>query len=253
MFPITLALMLALPPATHSPLPLIIGFPIMLSSLFGLLFAVLARPRNQGSLQYLWQSNDVSAIGPLLESVRLLLPEVTKRADSALLRLLPRIETEHIDLLTPYQRRRLRAYVGAERDLEPNYSALKLEGIGAGQIEAARAAHKQRAECRRSSALAVVRALLIAGTNEDIPLVARLADGHGVAFEDVELIGEANACLCELLSRREIRERDATYLRAALKPAASGDTLLRAGTSQTETTSEHLLKASTPPLNPPKP
>ena len=80
-----------------------------------------------------------------------------------------------------------------------------------------------------------------------------MADGHGIAFESAELIGEAKACLAALLLQRERQNGDASYLRAAARPDATGDNLLRAEFAPPETDSVQLLRAVSPPSNPLQP
>lgn len=114
----------------HSPLasamPMFM-FLLIVGTMLGLLAGMLMRPTRHNALYSLLQMNDPRAIGPLLEAMRIMIPDIAAQAGVALIRLLPTLEPEHAILLTPLHRRYLRGLIEGDapkRAVNPSVSSL---------------------------------------------------------------------------------------------------------------------------------
>ena len=100
-------------PATMTPLSAHLMVDPLFFGALGLLVSYLMRPTRRNPLNYLWDAQDVEAIGPLAESMQMALPEISMKAIPALLRLLSRVNEQNAPHLTLYQRTCLHKILGS--------------------------------------------------------------------------------------------------------------------------------------------
>lgn len=204
------------------------SFLVVLGGLLGLLAGMLMRPTRRNALNSLLQTDNVRAVGPLLEATQMMIPEISTRATSALIRLLPRLREEHADLLTPLQRNYLRSLIAedASKRAGPTTAALgqvvgNLSGVPSVIAGATSFFGANRFLGCHSEALsvAVVQAMAYIGDGKDLELVQRIAANP---VQQAALQSRSR-----LESRiKNLTARD-THLRAAPAPAASAEELVR--------------------------
>ncbi len=183
-----------------------------------LVTAAAATKAQKQAAKTLAQFEDLRIVGPLAEVLELLDKDTAAIAESALIRLLPRLQASDAHLLSEEQRKAL-------------CRALK----------------------RKNAALviATLKALMQIGDAEALPYVEKLAQGEGLTARDPAVCQEAQDCLPFLRLRAEQEHARQTLLRAAgptvetradtlLRPASGGavqidpQQLLRASTSETD-------------------
>ncbi len=218
-------------------------FLIVPASLFGMIAGILMRPTRRNAINTLWVTDNVQAIGPLLDATGMLMPDVKARAIRALIPLLTRVRAEDVVPLTGSQRARMRRLLGTVPIDQPNYQAQETEGIPKPQIETMQAEFQKTIDHVREFALAALHALTEIGTGQDVATVQQLAFGNGLARNDPQVHAAARACLPILLARAEEERSSSTYLRAAEQPTAHPDVLLRPAAAATVTDPQQLLRA----------
>lgn len=159
---------------------------LIVSSLLGLLVGMLMRPSNRNALNSLLETDDVRAIGPLLEAMQMMIPAITGRAAGALIRLLHNVRGEHAELLTPLQRRYLRSLIAGDAPKRASNSAVAtavhLSGaLNLVPVDAVKAsispftANKFMGFRSEALSVAVVEALAYIGDSADLELIQRIA------------------------------------------------------------------------------
>jgi hypothetical protein len=216
---------------------------IVPASLVGVIAGILMRPTRRNAINTLWVTDNVQAIGPLLDATGMLMPDVKAQAIRALIPLLTRVRAKDVVSLTGPQQACLRRLLGVAPIDQPNDQALETEGIPKPQIETMQAEFQKTIDHVREFALAALHALTEIGTGQDVATVQRLASGNGLARNDPQVHAAARACLPILQARAEEERSSSTYLRAAEPPTACPDVLLRPATAATITDPQQLLRA----------
>jgi hypothetical protein len=217
--------------AQRGPAIPVMSFLLVIGSLLGLLMGMLMRPSQRNALNSLLQTDDVRAVGPLLEAMQMMIPAITGKAADALIRLLPSLREEHATLLTPLQKRYLRSLIVADAPRRPANPALSTvvqlsSTLNLLPIDAVNAsvspftANKFMGYHSEPLSVAVVQALAYIGDNNDLELIQRIAANP---------VQQAALRAQSLLESRikSLNERE-THLRVASVPSASPDELRRA-------------------------
>jgi hypothetical protein len=187
----------------------------LVGSLVGLIVGGMAATQGQkNASMILAQFDDVRAVGPLAAAREFGDKNLRAVCDTALIRLLPRLQANHADLLNEDQRTCLRhALYGKDTGLT----------------------------------LAILKGLEQVGNADDLPSVEGLARGEGHAALNMRVQNAAKDCLIYLRPRAEEERARPTLLRASIASATAPDTLLRPAEGVPAADPQQLLRAGTTP------
>ena len=212
----------------------LIVFPLFAGSI-GLLAGILMRPMRRNPLNSLFESQDVQAIGPLAETMQMLLPEMAARAVPALLRLLPLVNEQNLPPLTAYQRtclHRLLGNIGLPEEGAAPFADEVLSAVGASlaPLKVVQGLAKGTVAFNPQLADAILYAYLYMGNADDLHVVRRLA--RPAAQSHTQTVGAAGlsktaAEILPLLEERVKQENvQAELLRGASAPMPGASALL---------------------------
>lgn len=183
LFPLSFVCMSLINFIPHNMTFMMLGFLMLMGSLFGLLAGILMRPLRNNPVHLLWESENVEAVGSLLEATQMLLPEIKFKALEGLVRLLPRMQASEADLLTSDQRNCLRHLLIANPIEQPHYPSLSLEGIPFQQIETMQKLFADRISQQRDLALGILHVFAHIGAGKEISLVSEVGAGRRTGAE----------------------------------------------------------------------
>lgn len=175
------------------------------------------RKQCMGPMKELAHTDDVRAVGQLVEMFEILKQPDQTFAKTALIRLFPRLKMEDAPLLEESQRAVLRRYLAG--------SSVLFVGREPDLI------------------VAILKAYEQVGDGNDLLVVEKLAHGKGLGADN-RVQAAALACLPHLQQRIEQIQNPQTLLRASSNSEAPAETLLRAAEGNPEGDPEELLRAS---------
>lgn len=174
--------------------------------------AAVSQSQKRG-VSVLAQFDDVRAVGPLVDSLKYQDRTVTKTAEAALTRVLPKLRASDAEMLNDNQRDALTGYLRLEK-------------------------------CAKQKALilAILKAYEQVGDGRALPFVRNLAapDPAWMAFRAVTLA--ARECLPYLEARAEKERQAQTLLRAVENPVSDSEILLRPASGVSSLDQELLLR-----------
>jgi hypothetical protein len=186
--------------------------------------AAASKPHKEAASK-LAQTDDLRAVGPLVDSWDIEDKHVREVVEPALIRLLPQMKASDAGLLNAEQRDRLNRI-------------LKYK-------------HIRRNRWTRHAALvvAILRAYQQVGDSKALQAVQRLADGEGFGAREQGIREAAEACLPFLRLRAEQELAAGTLLRAAAASDTPSNVLLRPAQGVGSTPPQQLLRPSEPSEN----
>jgi hypothetical protein len=192
---------------------------------------VKPRKKYRPLAQTLVDLNDIRAIGPLIDALKVEDKQCHAIAKEGLIQLLPRLQPSDAELLTAEQRRLLWCKL-----------SWPIQGIKGNLLTLSPDAYRTEVSFR----IAILQALAQVGDSNALPLVERLAQGKAKTEELRQIQAAAQACLPSLLLRCEQIRSHTTLLRAADASGADAETLLRPVQETRETHPEQLLRPGSP-------
>jgi len=211
-----------------SPLSYVPGMVFWLG-MTGFLIGSIVKPRNRlrPMAQTLADTDDVRAIGPLIDTLKLEDRKIRAIAIDGLIKLLPRLQANDAELITPEQRALLcRKLSWPIQGIDANLRALSPD------------AYRREVSFR----IAILQAFAQVGDSSVLPTVERLTRGEAKTEELRQIQTAAQACLPSLILRCEQIRSHKTLLRAADASDTGAETLLRAVQGNRETPSDQLLR-----------
>jgi len=190
------------------------------------------RKRLRPLAQTLADTNDVRAIGPLIDALKLEDRKIHAIAKEGLIKLLPRLHASDADLLGPEQ-----------RTLLCRKLSWPIQGIDGNLRPLSPAAYQREVAFR----VAILQAFAQVGDSKALAMVEQLAQGEAKTAELRQIQVAAQACLPSLVLRCEQIRRHKTLLRAAYASDTGADTLLRAAQGTRETPPNQLLRPDPSP------
>jgi hypothetical protein len=167
--------------------------------------------RDAKAIHTVAELDDIRSVGPLAEALTLQNAGIQRIAETALIRLLPRLRASDAHLLNTEQRSYLyRALDGKNDELT----------------------------------LAILQALEQVGDGAAFPYVKRLAEGKGRAARNSHILEAATECLPSLWQRAANERASSELLRAGDQPDTPADILLRPAAGAADTAPQQLLRAS---------
>lgn len=175
------------------------------------------RPGRKNPIHLLCQSDNINAVGPLIDAMQLSIPEITNNARTTLLRLLPRLTSADYYKLNRGQRDYLNSILNVavfsyayDRDLT-QAALMALSKVG------------------DETAIPYVKRLAMNGVvrNTAVHYAQRLATYGVIKERDAQTRQMAMECLNALDERSKNYSDQLTCLRSASAPETPGDALLR--------------------------
>jgi hypothetical protein len=203
----------------HKPMSaVVIGWFKSSAFLFwGFLGNSLSTKAVKSATRILAERNDLCVLPILIEARQYI--NLNKIADTALIRLLPRLQVSDGSLLS-------------DKHWDILYSVLRGKSKWSVNSDAV------------GLAPAILQAIAQTGNTQALPIVRSLAEGRG-GWKEPAVRQAAQECLLQLQDRVEQERAMSTLLRAAEAPATSSDTLLRPANSYSAEAPQQLLRAST--------
>jgi len=193
---------------------------------------VSPRKRLRSMAQTLADRNDIGAVGPLIDTLKLEDRKIHPIAKEGLIRLLPRLQASDADLLNPEQRMLLCRKL-----------SWPVQGIDGNLRKLSPDAYRREVAFR----VAVLQAFAQVGDSTALAVVERLAQKEAKTAELRQIQEAAQACLPSLTLRCEQIRSHKTLLRAADAADTGAETLLRAAQGTRETPPHQLLRPDPSP------
>ncbi|MCW3055026.1 MAG: hypothetical protein JWN14_4196 [Chthonomonadales bacterium] len=190
------------------------------------------RKRLRKMAQTLVDTNDVRAVGALIDTLKLEDRKIRSIAVEGLIKLLPRLQAKDAELLNPEQR----ALLCSRLSRPPKKIDVNLRPLSP-------AAYQREVAFR----VAILQAFAQVGDSRALAVVERLVQGEAKTEELRQVQAAAQACLPSLILRCEQIRSHKTLLRAADASDTGAETLLRAAQGTRETPPEQLLRPDSSP------